>query len=115
PERCGGPTVPAVFGPDAAGRFDEGADSASGLAAQRAEQTLRGDHHLRREQLLHLSITGRQSAGRFGEVSVAPSLLVDRSLTQFPSCRKVFTNRAYFDETGCLQIERFHEQNWCQL
>ncbi|KAJ6225233.1 hypothetical protein RDWZM_003778 [Blomia tropicalis] len=28
---------------------------------------------------------------------------------------KVFTNPAHFDANGCLQIERFHEQNWCKL
>ena len=27
----------------------------------------------------------------------------------------MFTNPAHFDSDGQLTIERFHEQNWCQL
>lgn len=27
----------------------------------------------------------------------------------------MFTNPAEFDQTGCLNIERYHVQNWCTL
>jgi 2,3-diketo-5-methylthio-1-phosphopentane phosphatase len=28
---------------------------------------------------------------------------------------KVFTNPAYFDENGCLKIDYYHTQDWCDL
>lgn len=28
---------------------------------------------------------------------------------------RVFTNPAYFDESGCLKIEHYHTQDWCDL
>ncbi|XP_063421098.1 probable phosphatase phospho2 [Mytilus trossulus] len=28
---------------------------------------------------------------------------------------KVFTNPAHFDDTGCLKIEYYHHQDWCDL
>lgn len=51
-------------------------------------------------------------------ISDSNSVFIDWILKEFDIqkvCHKVFTNPAHFDEKGCLKIQYYHYQDWCQL